>query len=93
MLQARNVYRKKLAAAVTIQKNWRAQKQQKVYKTQLHSIVLVQSLVRCHLAVKRFKRKKQAATIIQSQWRGCIRRKLYKQSILCIVKLQSHIRR
>jgi hypothetical protein len=93
MLQARNVYRKKLAAAITIQKNWRVQKQQKVYKTMLLNVVLVQSVVRCHLAVQRFKRMKQAATLIQSQWRGLMARSLYKQNISSIIRLQSQIRR
>jgi abnormal spindle-like microcephaly-associated protein len=93
MLQSRNVYRKKLAAAITIQKNWRAQKQQKVYKTMLLNIVLVQSVVRCHLAVQRFKRMKEAAILLQSQWRGLMARRLYKQNISSIIRLQSQIRR
>jgi hypothetical protein len=93
MMQSRNVYRKKLAAAITIQKNWRAQKQQKVYKATLLNIVLVQSVVRCHLGVQHFKRMKEAATLIQSQWRGLMARSLYRQNITSIIRLQSQIRR
>jgi hypothetical protein len=93
MWQARIGYKKKLAATITIQKNWRSHKQQKLFKVTLQNIILVQSVVRCHLAVQRFKRMKQAATLIQAQWRGFASRRTYKHDVTSVVKIQSLIRR
>jgi myosin-5 len=93
MQQARITFRKYQVATVTIQKTWRAQKQQKRYKATIQKVVLVQAVVRCHLAVHHFKRMKQAATLIQSHWRGYVNRTLYQQSVASIVKIQAHIRR
>jgi hypothetical protein len=93
MQQARKTYRMYQVATVTIQKNWRAQKQQKRYNATVQKVVLVQAVVRCHLAVQHFKRMKQAATLIQSHWRGYVNRSSYQQSVASVVKIQAHIRR
>jgi hypothetical protein len=93
MWQAKIAYKKKVAATITIQKNWRSHKQRKVFKATLQNIILVQSVVRCHLAVQHFKKLKQAATLIQAQWRGFASRRTYKHDVTSVVKIQSLIRR
>ena len=85
--------RRRQKSAVAIQKNWRAFVQLQKFLSVRRRVVVVQSVVRTHLARKRFLELRRSATIVSANYKRLVERRKYLKVRKNIITAQSAVRR
>ncbi|KAK1879385.1 Unconventional myosin-VIIb [Dissostichus eleginoides] len=88
----RKSFLRKRRAAVVLQKNWRAYRQEKLRRKLQHGFDRLKSKIRSRKMQQKFQRQREAALTIQNQVRGYRAKKVYKQKREAIILLQAYTR-
>ncbi|XP_034087946.1 unconventional myosin-VIIb-like [Gymnodraco acuticeps] len=88
----RKSFLRKRRAAVVLQKNWRAYRQEKLRRKLQHGFDRLKSKIRSRKMQQQFQRQREAALTIQNQVRGYRAKKVYKQKREAIILLQAYTR-
>ncbi|KAK5859693.1 hypothetical protein PBY51_021226 [Eleginops maclovinus] len=88
----RKSFLKKRRAAVVLQKNWRAYREEKLQRKLQRGFDRLKSKIRSRKLQLQFRRQCKAALTIQTQVRGYRERKVYKQKRDAIILLQAYTR-
>ncbi|XP_059177929.1 abnormal spindle-like microcephaly-associated protein homolog isoform X2 [Physella acuta] len=91
--QIRQRFLQQKQAAKTIQSAYRVYRLKKEYLHVCHAVVKIQALVRCRLAVKKYKTMRSAAIVIQRHYRAFVLGQVFREAFVLIRKSSVVIQR